>query len=86
MDFYGFNDNRFNKEENQITACELVKVDHTVKHNFSYNSLDFGIKVEKKIYKNFKMLNKLHLGRTNTENIVIKVLGSAYLHEINVFK
>lgn len=82
MDFYGFKGPTADKEENQVIACELVQVYHTIKHNLSYNSLDYCIKVEKKIYKDLKMLNKLHLGRTKAESIVTEVLGPAYLHKI----
>ncbi|KAE9522163.1 hypothetical protein AGLY_017423 [Aphis glycines] len=82
MDFYGFKGPTADKEENQVIACELVQIYHTIKHNLSYNSLDCCIKVEKKIYKDLKMLNKLHLGRTKAESIVTEVLGPAYLHKI----
>lgn len=82
MDLYGFKGPTADKEENQVITSELVQIYHTVKHNLSYNSLDCCIKVEKKIYKDFKMLNKLHLGRTKAESIVTEVLGPAYLHKI----
>lgn len=82
MDFYGFKGPTADKEGNQVIACELVQVYHTTKHNLSYNSLDCCIKVEKKINKDLKMLNKLHLGWTKAESIVTEVLGPAYLHKI----
>lgn len=82
MDFYGFKGPTADIEENQVTVCELVQVYHTGKHNLSYNSLDCCIKVEKKIYKDFKMFNKLSLGRTKAESLVTEVLGPACLNKI----
>jgi len=74
MNFYGFKRLTADKEENQVSASELTQIYHTFKHNLSYNSLDCCIKVEKKIYKDFKMLSKFHLGRTKAEIIVTEVL------------
>ncbi|KAE9542522.1 hypothetical protein AGLY_003383 [Aphis glycines] len=68
MDFYGFKGPTADKEENLVIV--------------NLSNLDCCIKVEKKIYKDLKMLNKLHLGRTKAESIVTEVLGPAYLHKI----
>ena len=50
-----------------------------VKHNYSYNSLDCSLKLNSKLYQDFKVSRKISRGWNNLEAIVINVLGKKEL-------
>jgi len=62
-------------ESQKIALAELVEVYHIVKHNLSYNSLDYSLKLMPKLYPDSGIAKKLACGRTKAESIMINVLG-----------
>ena len=67
------------KEEDNVIASELTQIYHAVKHNHSYNSLDCSLKLNAKLYQDFKVARKVSCGRTKSEAIVTNVLGKKAL-------
>lgn len=65
-----------------ITAAELAKTFHTVKHNMSYNSADCGVKLDKSIYADSKTALNIRLARTKMEALVTEVLGPQSLQMV----
>ena len=62
-------------QQSQITAAELTKVFHTVKHSLSYNSLDCDMKLDRIIYSGSFVAKQISCGRTKSEAIVKNVLA-----------
>lgn len=62
-----------------VSAIELAIIYHNIKHNLSYNSLDCGIRLQKHIFKDVKIIKKNYLGRTKAESIVRSVLSKKAL-------
>lgn len=63
--------------EEKVIAAEITKTFHNVKHNLSYNSLDCESKLDRVLYADSKVAEKLTLGRTKSSAIAHNVLGPA---------
>lgn len=64
-----------NKEETTSIKAELALTFHSVNHQLSYNSSDCGIKLNCQIFKDSKLANKIHCGRTKIGALTENVLG-----------
>jgi len=62
-------------QQSLITAAELTKVFHTVKHSLSYNSLDCDMKLDRIIYSGSVVAKQISCGRTKSEAIIKNVLA-----------
>lgn len=63
--------------EEKVMAAEITKTFHNVKHNLSFNSLDCESKLDRVLYADSKVAEKLTLGRTKSSAIAHNVLGPA---------
>lgn len=68
--------------DDKISASELVLTYHTVKHNLSYNSMDYTVKLNKIMYVDSKTALNTKLGRTTMEALVNEVLGPYVLQTL----
>ena len=58
-----------------VAGIEVASVYHSVVHCHSYNSLDCGMKLNKKLFSDSDNAKKVHCGRTKAEAIVENVLA-----------
>lgn len=65
-----------------VTKAELVFTYHGVKHHQSYLSQDCGNKLQKVIYSNCEIANKIKCGRTKAEAMVEMVLAPYSLERV----
>ena len=63
-----------NKESDETAISELCITYHTVYHHLSYRSMDCDVKLIKTLFKDSKICQSLHLGRTKSEMIAQNIL------------
>lgn len=66
---------KFTKLDDQISAAEGTLAFHTVKHHFSFNSVDCSHKLLQTILPDSQIAKKISCARTKTEAIVVNVLA-----------
>uniref|UniRef100_A0A8C5GAZ7 Uncharacterized protein n=1 Tax=Gouania willdenowi TaxID=441366 RepID=A0A8C5GAZ7_GOUWI len=67
-------------QDDKISAAELCKVYHTVKHHQSYRSVDCGIKVDREIYNNSTIAKGVTCGKTKAKALCENVLAPYSIH------
>uniref|UniRef100_H3AWU7 HAT C-terminal dimerisation domain-containing protein n=1 Tax=Latimeria chalumnae TaxID=7897 RepID=H3AWU7_LATCH len=66
-----------------VTAAELATAYHTVEHNLSYSSMDYGVKLMQKIFNDSGSIGKkFSCGRTQAESIVKNVLAPKAVSQV----
>ena len=61
--------------ENKITAAELTKVYHSVKHHQSYKSVDCEVKVDREIFNDSAIAKGITCGKTKAQAMCENVLA-----------
>ena len=62
-------------QDDKISAAELCKVYHAVKHHQSYRSVDCGIKVDREIYNDSSIAKGVTCGKTKAKALCENVLA-----------
>ena len=62
-------------QDDKISAAELSKVYHAVKHHQSYRSVDCGIKVDREIYNDSSIAKGVTCGKTKAKALCENVLA-----------
>uniref|UniRef100_H3ABK6 Uncharacterized protein n=1 Tax=Latimeria chalumnae TaxID=7897 RepID=H3ABK6_LATCH len=65
----------FKTHDKNVTAAELCKVFHAIKHHHSYRSIDCSVKVDKTIYRGSSVAKDLTCGKTKAEALSVNVLA-----------
>lgn len=68
--------------DDKITAAELCKVYHAVKHHQSYRSVDYGVRVDREIFSDSPTAKGMTCGRSKAKALCENVLApySVQLH------
>lgn len=79
-------------EDDKISAAELCKVYHAVKHHQSYRSVDCGIKVDRETFSDSSTAKGMTCGKTKAKALCENVLSpysvqthTDYVKEINLY-
>jgi len=62
-------------QDDKITAAELCKVYHTVKHHQSYRSIDCAVKVDREVYSDSSIAKGVTCGRTKAKALCENILA-----------
>lgn len=67
-------------QDDKISATELCKAYHAVKHHQSYRSVDCGVKVDREIFCDSLTAKGMTCGKTKTEALCENVLAPYSVH------
>jgi hypothetical protein len=68
-------------EDEEIAISELCLTYHTVCHHLSYRSQDCSIKLNKQLFKDSKICQQIHCGRTKMEALAENILSPLSLEK-----
>uniref|UniRef100_A0A8C6NU33 Uncharacterized protein n=1 Tax=Nothobranchius furzeri TaxID=105023 RepID=A0A8C6NU33_NOTFU len=68
-------------QDDKISAAELCKVYHAVKHHQSYRSVDCGIKVDREVYSDSAVAKGVTCGKTKAKALCENVLAPYSIQE-----